>query len=103
MSDINTSLIGGTGGLSSAIDRSSAKPDTGTETSFADVMSNSFSLFNKTGTESDKATLDLLTGNTDNLSSALITTEKAEIALNLTVAIRNKAVDAYKEIMNMQV
>jgi hypothetical protein len=33
----------------------------------------------------------------------LIATEKAEISLNLTVAIRNKAIDAYKEIMNMQV
>jgi flagellar hook-basal body complex protein FliE len=33
----------------------------------------------------------------------MITAEKANISLQLTVAIRNKILDAYNEIMRMQV
>ena len=103
MPDISTSLISGYNAITDVNKSVPATTSTGTQTSFADIMSDSLSLLNETGTESDNATLNLITGNTNDLSTALIATEKAEIALNLTVAIRNKAVDAYKEIMNMQV
>jgi flagellar hook-basal body complex protein FliE len=49
------------------------------------------------------STLELLTGNTDDLANTMISAQKSELAVNLTVAIRNKAIEAYKEIMNMQV
>ncbi|NCB50696.1 MAG: flagellar hook-basal body complex protein FliE [Clostridia bacterium] len=103
MSDISTSLVGSYSSISSLLENKLPAASSETETSFADIMSDSLSLFSETGAESDQVTLDLLTGSTEDLSSALISTEKAEIALNLTVAIRNKAVEAYKEIMNMQV
>ena len=41
-------------------------------------------------------------GDTD-IHSAVIDAQKAEIALNLTIQIRNKAVEAYQEIMRMQI
>ena len=47
--------------------------------------------------------LTMLSGETENLSDLLINAQKSELAVNLTVQIRNKAMDAYKEIMNMQV
>ncbi len=47
--------------------------------------------------------LTMLSGQTDNLSDLLINAQKSELAVNLTVQIRNKAMDAYKEIMSMQV
>ena len=109
MSDISTSLLSSLSGLSSlngssdALTGSSALSNSDSDTSFADILSDALSLVNETEAGSSQASLDLLTGNTDNLASSLITTEKAEIALSLTVAIRNKAVDAYKEIMNMQI
>lgn len=103
MSGISTSLIGGYSGVQAALPSTPSAAASKPEESFADIMSDTLSLLGDTGTESDAATLDLLTGNTDDLSSALISTEKSEIALNLTVAIRNKAIDAYKEIMNMQI
>ena len=53
--------------------------------------------------QSNSGTLDLLSGNTDDLAGLMIDAKKSEIAVNLTVAIRNKAMDAYKEVMNMQV
>lgn len=44
----------------------------------------------------------LATGDIDNLHSVMIATEKADIALQLTLSIRNKVIDAYREIMRMQ-
>lgn len=45
----------------------------------------------------------LLTGETDNLHSVVMAAEKADLALRLTLQVRNKALDAYNEIMHMQV
>jgi flagellar hook-basal body complex protein FliE len=75
----------------------------GSGNDFADVLGKALEKFDSVSDENAQDTFDLLTGNTDDLSGTLISAEKSEIALNLTVAIRNKAVEAYKEIMNMQV
>jgi flagellar hook-basal body complex protein FliE len=45
----------------------------------------------------------LSTGDLDNLHSAMIDAEKADIALQFTLQIRNKIIDAYQEIMRMQI
>lgn len=103
MPDLNTSPVGGYQSIPAAVRGAETEASAETGPGFADVMADALSLFRETGAESDAATLNLLTGGTEELSSVLISAEKAEIALNLTVAIRNKAVDAYKEIMNMQV
>jgi flagellar hook-basal body complex protein FliE len=103
MTAISTSLIGGTNSIQPAYQSKTSETSAKSEDSFANVMSDTLSLLSDTGAQSDAASLDLLTGSTNDLSSALISTEKSEIALNLTIAIRNKAIDAYKEIMNMQI
>lgn len=66
-------------------------------------MNEALDRFERIGDETARSTLDLLTGNTDDLADLMIAAQKSEIALNLTIAIRNKAIEAYKEIMNMQV
>lgn len=102
MNEIGMSLIDGLNGISGALqNRSEAKQTS--ESDFASVLTQALEQYRQTDQEGDYATLDLLSGATDDLSGTLITTEKAEVALNLTIAVRNKAVDAYKEIMNMQI
>lgn len=104
MSDISTSLISGFNSVSSALQSNNSNPtETEPETSFASVLSDSLGQYSQLNQENDVSSLELLSGNTDDLATVMISAEKAEIALNLTVAIRNKAVDAYKEIMNMQI
>jgi flagellar hook-basal body complex protein FliE len=39
----------------------------------------------------------------DNLHQVMITAEKASVTLQTTLEIRNKVVEAYQEIMRMQV
>lgn len=70
---------------------------------FADILKDALSAEESTSRSSNVDTLNLLTGQTDNLSDVVISAQKSELALSLTVQLRNKAMDAYKEIMNMQV
>jgi flagellar hook-basal body complex protein FliE len=48
-------------------------------------------------------TADFAVGKTDNIHQVMIAAEKAKIAVNLTTAVQSKAIDAYKEIMRLQV
>ncbi len=50
---------------------------------------------------SEKLTQDLVLGRADNLHEVMIAAEKAKTAMNLTIELRNKAIEAYKEIMRM--
>ena len=51
----------------------------------------------------DAASLQLATGQVDDLSSVMVALEKASLSLSLTVATRDKALDAYNQIMRMQI
>ncbi|HHY13607.1 MAG TPA: flagellar hook-basal body complex protein FliE [Thermoanaerobacterales bacterium] len=44
----------------------------------------------------------LVLGESHNVHEVIIAAEKAELALQLTIQIRNKVLDAYNEIMRMQ-
>ncbi len=74
-----------------------------TQKSFADTLNEAISNVNQLQKSSDKAMQDLATGRTDNVAEVMITAEKADIALKLMVQVRNKIIDAYQEIMKMQV
>jgi len=71
--------------------------------SFADTLKTAIGNVNQLQKASDKAAQDLATGRTDNVADVMIATEKADIALRVMVQVRNKIIDAYQEIMKMQV
>ena len=74
-----------------------------TADTFQSLFQDAINLVNETSTESTQAGLDLLTGDVDELHNVVIAAEKADIALNLTLQIRNKMVEAYNEVMRMQI
>lgn len=71
--------------------------------SFADTLNQAISNVNQLQKTADKAAQDLATGRTDNVAEVMIATEKADIGLKLMMQVRNKIIDAYQEIMKMQV
>lgn len=73
------------------------------EMTFSDFFKNALNEVNKLQTESEDYSKLLALGQVDNIHDVTIASEKAKIALQMTLAIRNKVVDAYKEIMRMQV
>ncbi|MGM0602277.1 MAG: flagellar hook-basal body complex protein FliE [Bacillota bacterium] len=52
---------------------------------------------------SEEMTAKFAAGETDNIHQVMIAGEKAKIALNLTTAVQSKVVEAYKEVMRIQV
>lgn len=71
--------------------------------SFAATLSEAIQSVNQLQTESNTAVQNLATGRTDNVAEVMIASEKADIALKLMMQVRNKIIDAYQEIMKMQV
>ena len=53
--------------------------------------------------KSDVLNAALAAGEVDDISQVVIAGQKAEIALNLTMQVRNRALSAYQELMRMQV
>ena len=51
--------------------------------------------------KADKSIMDLLQGKAD-IHETMIAVQKADISMRLFLAIRNKAIEAYKEITHMQ-
>jgi flagellar hook-basal body complex protein FliE len=57
----------------------------------------------QTGVQADEMAKQLSTGNLQNIQQFTAAATKAELTVDLVVALRNRAVDAYQEIMRMSV
>ena len=53
--------------------------------------------------KADERTAALAAGRVEDISEVMIAAQKADIAMQLTLQLRNRAVTAYQEIMRMQV
>jgi flagellar hook-basal body complex protein FliE len=53
--------------------------------------------------QGSQAAQALATGTATDVSAATVAVEKAAIALQLTAAFRNKAIEAYQDVMRMQI
>lgn len=80
-----------------------AKKNEVSGTSFSDIMNDAISKVNDLQVESNQKTEDFISGVSDDIHSVIIAGSKADLALQMTLQVRNKVMDAYKEIMNMQI
>ena len=71
-------------------------------TGFQDIFQDIITQAKETQAISDQDSLNLALGQTDDLHNVMINAEKAAIALELTVQVTSKAINAYNEIMRMQ-
>lgn len=72
---------------------------------FSDLYKSAINMLEQTNTlqkEADQASLDFALGKVDNVHDVMIAQEKASIALQYTVQIRDKILEAYNEIMRIQ-
>ena len=70
---------------------------------FKDILFDALNNVSALEQESAKMTEDFIAGRTDNIRSVLIAAEKASISLQFIMEVRNKVMDAYQEIMRMQI
>ena len=69
---------------------------------FADLMTDAVGQVNKLETDANLAVAGLMSGNGVDVHQAMIATEKASMAFELSLAVRNKAVQAYQSVIGMQ-
>lgn len=70
--------------------------------SFGQYLNDALDNVNELQLKGEKASIDMAAGKVEDISQVVVATEKASIALQLTMQVRNKALDAYQEIMRMQ-
>ena len=73
------------------------------EKSFGQFLSKALDDVNDLQNKSSQASADLATGKIEDISQVVIAAEKASVALQLTIQVRNKALESYQEMMRMQV
>ncbi len=71
--------------------------------SFDEILKKSLDEVNKLQNKADKSIEAIASGKMENIQDAVMAIEKADVSLKLLTEIRNKAIDAYKEVMRMQV
>lgn len=71
--------------------------------SFGEALKESINEVNRLNMEAQKAQMDLVTGENRDVHSTVIAMQKADVSFRLMMEVRNKLVDAYKEVMRMQV
>ena len=90
--------LGRVGGL----EKLSRPPET-EKGSFLAALEDKLSLVNDLQKGAERAGESLAVGETKNIHETMISLERADIALRLLTQVRNKALEAYREIMRMQV
>ena len=71
--------------------------------SFQDVFKEQIEAVNKLKQEADAKQADLVAGRTDNVVEVLDAVEKADLAFQALMEVRNNLVDAYEEISRMRI
>ncbi len=69
---------------------------------FGDILKKSLAEVNAAQNNSDKLTGQLVTGEVQDVHEVMIASQKANLSLQMTVQVRNKVVEAYQEVMRMQ-
>ncbi|WP_034552232.1 flagellar hook-basal body complex protein FliE [Carnobacterium funditum] len=70
--------------------------------SFAGMIEQAMGNLNDKQLAADQAVQSLAAGDADNLHTVMIRTSEAQLTLDLALQIRNKGLEAYNEVKNMQ-
>jgi flagellar hook-basal body complex protein FliE len=91
------SIIGASGG--SGFGRQSETPG---QADFMSTLNNAMDQVGQLQSEADGKVAQLLSGNGQDVHSAMIAVEKASLAFSMMVQVRNKIVQAYQQVSSMQ-
>lgn len=73
------------------------------DATFFDIFESLVNNVKETDAQVQQDSIDLMLGDVDDLAQIQVNLEKAATAVDLLVTVKNKAVDAYNEIMRMTV
>ncbi len=94
------SAVSGASGLSNVAQVAGAQPSNGS--GFGTALTGAVNNLQQLQSTSDQLAVQAVTGNLDDIHKATLASTRAEVTLELVAGVRNKAVDAFNEIMRMQ-
>ena len=74
----------------------------GSGADFGKLLQNTISTLQSTQQDASASIQNFLTGKNEDIHSTVLATQKAQMAFDLGLQVRNKIVSAYQEIMKMQ-
>ena len=90
-------------GIASQLQNIGSEMETNADGGFLKALERQIASTNTLLNDADKAGADIAIGKSENLHSAMISMEKAETSLRFLTQVRNKALEAYNDILRMQI
>ena len=69
---------------------------------FSSILKNTIGSLQSVQSNADSSIQKFLTGENDDLHTTVLATQRAEMAFELGLQVRNKVISAYQDIMKMQ-
>ena len=95
-------IVSGLGSAQAAIAGATSSPTAGGATPFSGILQSMVEQTSALDAQASQAVSGLLNGQGVEIHDAMIATEKADMAFELALQVRNKAVGAYQQMMGMQ-
>lgn len=96
-------IQGSSFGSSSSLKLRDLGPKESSKPSFSDYLKDEVKELNQSQKVAEDAAADLASGKAESIHETMLKSTQAELNFNLFVQLRNKALDAYHEVMRMQV
>jgi flagellar hook-basal body complex protein FliE len=93
------STVAGTPGVNNAQSTTAAKPADG----FGDKISSALQAVSDAEFDADSIAQNIASGGDASVQELMTSMTKAQLSVDLLVQVRNKAIEAYQEIMRMQI
>jgi flagellar hook-basal body complex protein FliE len=90
-------------GTSMSLRPADTSPVSSAKSGFGDIMKSTIQQVNQMQNTGEQAIQQLNTGKAESLHEVMIAVEEADISLKMLVQMRNKALQAYEEVMRMQI
>lgn len=86
-----------------AIDAADKTATATTGSDFSSWLNQQVDVLNKQMVDSDNQLRSLAMGNAENLHQVMISLEKTKLSFELALQVRNKLLEAYQDVMRMQI
>lgn len=80
-----------------------ASGDSKGNSGFGEILKDAISTVNELQQKSDQEIQKLMTGESQDVHTTVIAMQKADLSFQMMMQVRNKIVQAYQEIMRMQI
>lgn len=102
IASVATAPVGGVSGSNGIASTIQGPAKSNGSAPFSDLLGDAIGDVSKLENEAQQTMEGLMTGSGVDVHQAMIVTQKASMAFELSLAVRNKAVQAYQQVMGMQ-